>query len=183
MNKEIIFLNLTNGIEYLKEWNKTTSLSFIRIQSTTIERKDWFKLFMDLDHNFLINLAIGTECKVIDYGTNKPYSKTIYYGIPLIRYILNRFWFGIDDKESNILKRNGEKRIESNYEYFNNIYNNLFIFDRNSDKDRLSRKLKYYKKFLNCSEINLKGISFQTSNDGNYPFYKQILIENYAERN
>ena len=38
------------------------------------------KLFLDLDHNFLIHLALGFDCVVYDRGTRKKYSKTISRG-------------------------------------------------------------------------------------------------------
>ena len=48
------WINLTNGIEDIENLD---NFSFIRIQSTTLERKDYIKLFLDLDHNFLIHLV------------------------------------------------------------------------------------------------------------------------------
>ena len=86
---QVNFINLTNGLEF---FDKVDNPQFLRIRSTTLERKDFLFLLMDLDHNFLMNLALGKECVVYDCGTNKALSKTIYLGIPFIRYALQRRW-------------------------------------------------------------------------------------------
>lgn len=166
------FINLTNGIEAIKEY-KLTDYSFIRIQSTTIERKDWIKLLGDLDHNFLVNLALGEECKVYDYGTNRKFSKTIYYGLPLIEFCLNRYWYSY---ESPAYRYTRQGVLMSDTETsFQHIYNELFVYNSTKDKEKLKTKLKYYKKFLNSNKINLIGISSSTTNDGRYEFYTSIL--------
>lgn len=172
------YINLTNGIEKIPELN---NYSFIRIQSTTIERKDWIKLLQDLDHDFLLHLVLGFNVNVYDYGTNREYSKTIYYGLPLIEYCLNRFWFDIIPEKVEIYCRNGNLRVGNFQEYFNQIYNQLFIYDRNKEKERLITKLKYYKKFINCNKITLNGFSQSTNNDGNYPYYFNLLKQYYVE--
>jgi len=69
MKKQINFLNLSNGTEAITEIE--APFSFVRIQSTTLERKDYIKLFLDLDHNFLLHLALGYHCIVHDRGTNR----------------------------------------------------------------------------------------------------------------
>ena len=169
------FINLTNGIEKLLEFN-INEVSFIRIQSTTIENKDWCKLFLDLDHNFLMHLALGFECNVYDYGTNRICSKSIYQGIEIIKYCLNRYWFNIDLEIVWKRCRNGQYSTTINLKpYFDIIYNNLFIYDRNKDKIKVRNKLKYYKRFLNCNQIDLQGHSESTSHDGDYNYYFQIL--------
>lgn len=170
------FLNLTNGIEFANELNgKGIDYEFIRIQSTTIERKDWIKLFNDLDHNFLLNLAIGNKCLVYDCGTNRLNSKTIYYAIPLIRYILNREWHGITPETVYIGNRNNIVQTES-IDYFNHIFNSLFTFNTTKEKQAVKTKLRYYKRFLNSNEVLIEGVSKSTSNDGNYSLYKEMLI-------
>lgn len=169
------YLNLTNGIEWLEEIKNTKEpYSFIRIQSTTLERKNYLKLFNDLDHDFLLHLALGFKCIVYDCGTNRPFSKTIYYGIPLIRYVLNRRWFDLIPDTVNRLNRNGSIGENVSVQY-NKIYNELFRWDQNISKEHLKKKLDYYSKYLVGNEISLEGISKSTKNDGNYELYSKIV--------
>lgn len=166
------FLNLTNGIEFL---NKEENYSFIRIQSTTIERKNWVKLFSDLDHNLLLHLAIGTECEICDCGTNRKFSKTLYYGVPLIEYCLNRYWYGIDSIPYRFT-RNCLTKLRTNE--FISIYEDIFLKNWSKEKEKVRIKLKYYKKFLNANRINIKVNGKSTDMDGKYSFYKEYLLSN-----
>lgn len=172
-----LFLNLTNGIEYLPEVEDGV-IHFMRIRSTTIERKDWLFLLMDLDHNFLLHLALGKDCVFVDYGTNRLNSKTVYYGIQLVRYVLSRRWFGIAETPYR-LHRNSNGKIFDVESHFSHIYDTLFVHDQDADKCKLKKKLDYYKKFLNTSELKLSTISNSTTYDGNYPHYFEILKNNY----
>lgn len=174
------FLNLTNGIEAVNfnDFN-IKELNFMYVASTTIERKNWIKLFQDLDHNFLFNLSIGNKVIFYDFGTNRKNSKTCYLGINLIRYVLTRFWLGEND--DNLCYRNTRSSNDklSEVSYFNNIYESLFIYDMNRDKVNLKTKLKKYKnKFLITKSINLTYISRSTTHDGDYEFYKKTIKEN-----
>lgn len=169
------YLNLTNGVEWLEEIkNNKEPYSFIRIQSTTLERKNYLKLFNDLDHDFLLHLAIGFKCFVYDCGTNRPFSKTIYYGIPLIKYVLNRRWFDLNPDTINRLNRDGSQG-ENVINQYNKIYDELFRWDQSIIKENLKKKLDYYKRYLTGNQIYLEGVSRSTENDGNYKFYSEIL--------
>lgn len=172
------FLNLTNGIEWLEN-NQASRLymfDFIRIQSTTIERNDWIKLFSDLDHNFLFHLAIGTECKVYDCGTNRVCSKSIYKGLEVIRYVLNRYWFGLDSEKVFKLGRDGNISTIDIKNELNDIYENLLVYNLTKEKRAVKNKLKYYKKFLMmCDKIKLEGFSKPTIHDGDWNYYHNVL--------
>ena len=173
------FINLTNGIEAIPFLQgQGIDFDFIRIQSTTIERRNWNKLISDLDHNFLLMLALGYECKVYDYGTNRKMSKTIYLGLPLIEYILNRFWYGYTMPAIRY-SRTGEQILDMKDQY-DFIYNQLFVFDQDKQKGLLRKKLSYYKRFLNDSQVHLDGLSESTDKDGNYAFYIEI-VKNMAK--
>ena len=175
MKKQINFLNLSNGTEAITEIE--APFSFIRIQSTTLERKDYIKLFLDLDHNFLLHLALGYHCIVHDRGTNRKNSKVISRGIPIIEYVLNRYWYGIEEK-CWFKQRNGVSFLDETG-YASSIYDNLFVYDSNSEKQKVKTKLKYYKKFLNSDRVHLQGESVSTKNDGNYPYFFELLKTNY----
>ena len=172
--KIVNFINLTNGIEFLPE---VESPHFIRIQSTTIERKNWTKLFSDLDHDFLINLALGHDCRVYDCGTNRPLSKTIYFAVPFIEYCLCRFWYGQVIKARRFSR--GGQEINDVDQYYDTIYRTVFEFDSNKDKERVKEKLKYHKRFLRGDTIRLTGISKATIHDGDVNFYRTLLHEKY----
>lgn len=172
------YLNTTNGIEYLSEVKATGEpYSFLRIQSTTLERKDYLKLLGDLDHDFLMHLALGFECVVYDCGTNRICSKSIYSGIEIIRYVLNKYWYGVEPDFVPKRCRNGlYTHTQDMKPYFDSIYNSIFVWDQNKDKERIKHKLKYYKKYLNADSIDLTGISKSTIHDGDYKFYRELLI-------
>lgn len=172
ISKRKIYLNCTNGLEWMDNFPKE-DINFIRIQSTTIERKDYLKLIGDLDHNFLMYLALGYECHVYDCGTNRPYSKTIYQGIPLIKYILERRWLDLIPPNVHNLTRFGAVGHDVT-EYYNHVYTQLFIYDKTQEKVKVKKKIDYYKRFLNTKELHLYGHSKSTSHDGDYSFYSQI---------
>lgn len=169
------FINLTNGIEQIP-YIPINKINFIRIQSTTIERKNYYKLFSDLDHNLLMWLVLGAKCKIYDFGTNREISKTIYLGLPIIEYCLNKFWLGYEAKTVMVGKKftiDCKKYVEKE------IYQKYFIYHCEKTlqaKINLSVKFSYYKKFIN-NRIKLIGISKSTSHDSDIIFYKNILNE------
>lgn len=172
------FINLTNGIECIPNLNeKGIHYEFIRIQSTSIESKSWLKLFYDLDHNFLMNLALDYTCIVYDAGANKKTSKTIWYGIPLIKYVLNKLWYNKAQKAYMSTKK-GTINVT---DYFDIIYTDLFVFDDSKQKALLKQKLSYYKKFLQGRFVRLEGVSIQTKNDGDIDYFLSILNKSIEE--
>src|SRR3989304_3594428 len=155
------FINLTNGIEALL-YNAPDGIGFIRIQSTACEQKRWDFILQDLDNNFLMWLAIGAECVVIDFGANKNVPRAIYQGLEFVRYVLNRRWLGLAIKP--IVRGNNVS------EYFSEQYDKL--------SDSTLKKLDYFKKFLLCHEIKLSSIASETCHDGQYEYYKEIIRNN-----
>lgn len=173
------WVNLTNGLLYLEEL--PSDVHFTRIQSTTLESKNWIKLFSDLDHNFLLHLALGYECMLYDCGCNKTISRTIYQGIPVIKYVLDRYWY--DKIETPyIIDRTGKVTKKADINFFNSIYEFLFCYNSTKEKEAVKVKLKYYKKFLNSTEVHLKGISKCTDKDGNYEYFVELLKNYKNER-
>lgn len=180
----IHYLNLTNGLGFcpeLRAESKYNNLRAIRIQSTTIERKNYIKLFMDLDHDLLFNLAIGNSCTIYDMGTNRPYSKTISYGIPLIRYILSRFWALDYQHLAFRLSKNGLNAIYDCEQQFDHIYNTLFTFDSTKEKDALKKKLRYYKSLVR-KPISLYGISRATDKDGDKEYFFDLARQTWPSQ-
>ena len=91
-----LYINLTNGIEDIPFLS--SFYSFIRIQSTWCEQKEWDKILQDLDYGFLMDLAIGNKCIVID-RSKRGTSRAIFQGLEFIKYALNKVWFNEDAVE------------------------------------------------------------------------------------
>lgn len=167
--KKKIFLNLTNGIERLNsEFINYDELSFIRIQSTHLEQKNYENIFLTLDSNFLMHLAMGFKCVVYDYGSRRSdgVSRSCWQGLELIRYACNKYWF-------DLIQITEEEFVKKQYNNFEHCYRNC---------KSIQRKLEYFKNFTNPelkeSGIKLEWISEKTDNDGNMSYYQNV-IKNY----
>lgn len=157
-----IYLNLTNGIEYLKDCRCD---GFVRIQSTALEQHRWDFILQELDYTFLLDLARGCEVEVIDYSAKKKQSRANYQGLPFIKFVLDLIWF--DNLQESFVK---DINVTN---YFLSEYSRL--------SKRTFKKLKYFRDFLNdnIKEVKLTGNFGQTNNDGNREYYKEILNERY----
>jgi len=153
-----IYLNLTNGLEYLAG-EKLSKYKVIRIQSTSCEQKRWDSILAELDYNFLFDLAIGKKCIVVDYSSKKDKPRAIYQGLEWIKYVINRIWFNREIipyvRGTNVTK------------YFRQCYRAISKSTR--------KKIKYFRKFLLTDEIKIEVICQRTNNDNNIDFYKSIL--------
>ena len=159
------YVNLTNGIEALQQY-KLAHYAFIRIQSTACEQHSWDKILQDLDYDFLMNVALGNECVIYDYGTRKPVPRAIYQGVEFIKYVLNRFWYNIETEI--YISRSRKDRGANATDYFDKAYHLL--------SERTFKKLKYFRQFLNGA-INIRCITSSTSHDNDKGFYANILLE------
>lgn len=163
-NKETkYYLNLTNGIEFLDNMSNNIDYKFIRIQSCSCERHMWDKIIADLDYNFLIDLALGYKVIVFDTSAKKKESRAMYQGLKFVEYVLNRVWF--NKKEDIYVK---DVNCKS---YFEEAYRTI--------SDNTIKKVKYLRKFLNTNQIELKSACITTKHDGDYKYYRKVLIENY----
>lgn len=176
--KTINYVNLTNGIEFLPE---LSDYRFIYIKSTHFERHELESIMMSLSDDLLMNLALGNKCVIYDYGMYFDIPRSIWEGVPWIKYALGRAWFGREDDyfiarwkhrgkyigNRTILEQ--EKHAKNYRVFFRNRYDKM-------DK-RIIERLTYYKKFLQSAKINIEGRSRKTEHDGDTSFYKKILIE------
>ena len=162
----MFYLNLTNGIEFIPKLSEHSNLKFIRIQSTACEQKRWDFVLQELDYSFLLDLALGNNVTVVDYGANKEVSRACYQGVEWIKYALNNCWFGKDEK---VFVRGTDAT-----NYFGECYAKL-------DK-RTLKKLNYFKKFLATGSLHLDYQSTNTDKDGDYEYYKAILEEYCLEQ-
>ncbi len=158
--KKKLFINLTCGIEAIQKYGlKLDDISFIRVQSSHCEAHDWEKILKELDHNFLMHLAMGYECIVYDFGANARQSKAVYFGLEWVRYFLYRRWLNID----HIPVVKGKKVTN----YFEMEYEKI------SRKTR--HRIDYYRNFLFTDEIKIKGITSSTKMDNKKDYYAGII--------
>lgn len=165
-----VYLNLTNGLDYLSILKDRVDLSnadFIRIQSTTCEQKVWHKLLLELDYNFLIDIASGNQVFVFDTSAHKNTPRSIYQGVEWIKYFLNKYWL----EKEYIPIVNGCNCIA----YFAECYEKVI---RMPD---VKSKYKYLKKFIMTDTLKIYSISCNYPNDGKYDKIKELL-RLYTER-
>lgn len=158
-----VYLNLTNGIEFLDfpDFN-IKDYRFVRIQSCACERHLWNKILSDLDYNFLIDLAIGNKVIVCDTSTSKLLSRALYQGVEFIQFALNKIWL---NKDTTPYVRNMNCK-----DYFEKEFLKL-------EKSTL-KKIKYLRKFLNTDNVEIICVGRQTEHDGDYEYYRKILLDN-----
>ncbi len=160
------YINLTNGIEAIPKLSG--GYKFIRIQSTICEQKLWDRLIQELDYDFLMNLALGNECVVYDFGARKPISRAIYQGVEFVKYVLYLRWL---KKEyiSNVNRSKNSERKNNCNDYFDKCYQKL--------EDRTKKKLDYFLSYINTKEIRLTCVTECTQHDGDKRFYKNVLLK------
>ena len=162
---KINYINLTNGIEVLPML--TDGFRFIRIQSTVLEQKLWGRLIQDLDYDFLLNVAIGNECVIYDYGARKPIPRAVYQGVEFIKYVLHKRWLN-EEYLTNCNRSNGKYIRKDCNSYFESCYRNL--------DDRTKKKLDYFKPYVS-GRIDIKAVTDATIHDGDKEFYRNILLK------
>lgn len=158
------YINLTNDIEAIPKINK--DYRFIRIQSTVCEQKLWDRLIQELDYDFLMNLALGNECVIYDFGARKSIPRSVYQGVEFIKYVLNRRWLK-KDYITNVNRSKNKERKNNCNDYFLKCY---FELD-----NRTKKKLDYFLPYINTDEIKLKCITDYTNHDNDKKFYFDIL--------
>ncbi len=160
-------MNLTAGLEFLLNpiycsLYENNLLSFLRCQSTYLEQKLFQKFLQEIDNNFLMHLAIGTQCIVLDCTSRKKKNNTsraCWQGLAWLEYCLNRIWF------------KKETKVKYGMEiYFNEQYKLLDKCTKN--------KLRYFRKFLKTDKLDLHHLCEPTDNDGKEEFY-QMLVNKY----
>ena len=163
-----IYVNLTSGLEWVREASPFFPVKFVRFQSSHAEAKCWEEVLSAIPDDMLFNLALGNECVVLDASANKKNSRAIYQIVPLIRFILTWRWYRTVHMEENYVKSHNAT------EYFTEISKKLSV--------RLCKKIDYYKKFLNGrSHVKLIGKTIPTKKDGDYKYWKELAVQKIAE--
>jgi len=153
-----IYVNLTCGLEAYEELVKRGyDPHYLYMQSSLLERKKFKKFYEGIDADLLMNLALGHYCVIYDFSAKKKMSRALKQGVGFLRYCIDRNWFGRDE----ILF---DKGMET---YFRQVYNG---FDK---KDR--KKLKYFRRFVNCEDIRLACVCSRTDHDSDWEYYTKIF--------
>ena len=159
------FVNLSNGAEaiegLLAAGLPIDQIGFVRIQSSLCERKDWTGVLNNLDDNLLTHLALGFECRIYDYGSASPpyVPRAMWWGMEWSRYALSRLWKL--ETRPPVLKRHTVTP------HFEEAFRSI--------PEKVRRKVKYYRPFLACTEVNLTGVWARTLIDGQKDVHASML--------
>lgn len=161
------YVNLTNGLEAMPILHGLgIEPDYVNIQSTHLEQKNYDLVLSKLPVGFLMNLAVGRDVLVVDYGANKPYSRAVYQGVPFVRFYLDYRWYGtIPDKV--IIHPRSDRRMM-------NVRDDFIQFSRTISRST-RRYLNKFRYFLNDDSVHLTGVSAMTHHDGDTAFYHDMV--------
>ena len=163
------FLNLSNGVEALaglRSAGLLQQISFVRIQSSHLENGDMNAVLANLDHNLLLHLALGFDCRVYDFGSRSANGvpRALWYGLEWSRYALSEVW-KLDSPVPIVRGNNVQVQFAKNM--------------RGIPKT-LKKRLKYYRTYVACSELRLRGACAKTEFDGRKDVYRAMMLEYLA---
>ena len=178
----LYYLNLTDGIEagsvLLDLGIDPLRIRFSSVCSSYFERKSLDGAIGRLGADFLMELALGSACCLVDFGTKRELSRAVYQGVPFVKYCLERNWFDISPHSVFITPRSSSAEEHDVADLYGRWYHGL---DR-STKGFLRRFKKYARNRSDGSkDVRLFGVSTSTSNDG-HPDYYISLARSFAER-
>jgi len=153
----INFINLTNGIQAIED-HRLTEYRFIRLQSTACEQKRWEEIILTISDDFLMCAALGYDCIVYDYGSNKNIPRAVWQGLEWLKYVLYCRWYSKEYSPKG--------RAKSSKTYFAEQYSKL--------SKKAKARLDYYKKFL-AGPLSVSAITSSTDRDGDYEWYAELL--------
>lgn len=163
------YINLTNGIEAIPVIDG--EYSFIRIQSTACEQHLWDKILLELDYDFLMNVALGNQCLIYDFGANKIVPRSVYQGVKFIVFVLEKRWYG---RTTTTYVARGRKQGCDVTSYFNDLYSKL--------SKETFKKLDYFKMFLCGGSINIGWVTGATQHDNDKIFYSNLMKQIHLTR-
>lgn len=170
----ITYINLTNGLEAIP--SLAGDYRFVRLQSTLCEQKLFDQFIQEVDYDLLMNLALGRECQIIDFGSRSEIPRALWQGCAFLCYILEREWLKLPPpKHYYTQKSNDGPEIDCG-QFFEYKWNRL--------ARRTKHKIEYFEKFLapGLSAIKLDWRGYWTTKDGDFEFYRQILIDNVYQK-
>ena len=164
----VFYINMTNGLEALPTFEELDiQPKFANIQSTFLEQKRYSLMIERLGADFLMDAALGHHIVVVDYGAGKEISRAMYQGVPFIKYTLERIWLEKEPERILIRPRSKNSRLQDVTREFDRYYHTF--------SKSLRHYLKRFKPYVLNEDINLEGISFETSHDGDKEFYRNIV--------
>ena len=174
--KVIIYINLTTGLEQLKEFQEKfkdgeAEFHFSHLQSTHLEQVNYKAFLNSVDNDMLMYLALDWPILFVDSGSRYKdgIPRTIYQGLQFLKYVCTRMWFGVDEKDLCKVK------CFNCHKFFQEKYAELFINSDTKD-NQLCKKFKYFKKYAVPREyFNLVGISQISVFDGKPQEYLDIV--------
>jgi hypothetical protein len=114
----------------------------------------------------LLRLAMGEECRIYDYGANKPISRACWQGLEWVRYVLCRRWLG------KRIQPRGRSSLMSGY--FEEQYKLAL-------SDRALRRLDYFANMAKPSRYPfITVVCAQTDKDGDSGYFMNCLQEGEA---
>ena len=174
------FINLSNGAEALALLERTgvppAQVAFMRLQSSHCEAQDYAGVLANLDHNLLMHLALGYECRVYDFGSRgydweaeqgelerRYVPRAVWWGLEWTRYALTRMW-KLPHEEAPLLRG---YNVEANFEA------KLLTLTK-----PLKKRIKYYRNHLapDLDAVRLHGYYAATDLDGNKAAYREMLL-------
>ena len=179
----LFFLNMSDGLEAIDDIRQAGidegHIRFSMIQSTHFEQKNLDPAMNRLGADLLMNLALGRTCVIVDYGTDKVYSRTVYQGVPFIKYALERAWFDKTPEKVIIVPRVPDAQPQNVANLFDRWYHNL-----NRRTKGFLKRFRIYAtqpeiRARNNGEAKLVGISVPTLHDGHFEYYADLVAEKF----
>jgi len=186
------FINLSNGAEALplieKAGLRPEDVAFCRVQSSHCEAQDFNAVLANLDHNLLMHLALGFECRVYDFGSrgnywaveeaasDAPSSSASPEPTAELQYVPRALWWGLEWSRYAL---NTLWHLEVGTPLLRG-YNVQSLFDEQlrAIPKPLWKRLKYYRAYTatGLQEIRLRGYYAQTLLDGNKEAYRDFML-------
>jgi hypothetical protein len=178
--RTVVFINMSNGVFklsdalveaedkgaiLLKAGEATTAVRIedvriMRLPSSWCERKMWTELVQGSSDEFLLNLAVGNTCWVLDCGAHHAVPRACWQGVEWLRFALTEAITG-NTAELPI------GRAHQCGAMFYQAYRDL--------PKSAKKKLKYYAQFAVAGwAANIVYCCSQTRHDGNYTLLKNI---------
>ena len=116
----------------------------------------------EVPDDMLMHLALGWRCVVHDRGTLRPLSKTLFFGVPLIRYVLDRAWTTVAPEQVPLVGPWGGPAPDGAAR-FDAIFCGL--------GHETIRRVRYYSRYWTGGPADLVGDGSATEHDGDVAYY------------
>ena len=159
------YVNLSCGAEALEalaaQGVDRDALRFVRVQSSHCENRDYGGVLASLDADLLLHLALGCRCRVYDFGSRRKrwpgegldlcVPSAIWWGLEVARYALSKLW-GLASPPPPLLHGHDSTR---------EVDHAIARLPA-----PLSRRLKYYRRWVATPTLRLEGCFAPSALDG-----------------